>query len=171
MIKKIFLLIAAATLVILSAKAQTERGTVTISSNFWGSSSGFFINIVPETEKQNASTQVNLAGKGAFYILPNLALTAGLYIDGSKYGKSDPVTTVAASAGIKYHFVRGFYGELSYYNSKTGEKDGISYGRVELGYDIFLNKHFYIEPFGYYRAGLNSSSSKLGIGASFGVAF
>jgi len=169
--KKIYLIILAAIIMIPAANAQFQRGDVALSSTFWGSGSGLLINIVPETDSQTASSQVYLGADGAYYILRNLALTAGLYLNTTKYGKSDPVTTTAVSIGAKYHFIRGFYGELSYYSTKTGKKDAVTYGQLELGYDIFLNERFYIEPAGYYRMGLNDSSSKLGVLLGFGVVF
>jgi hypothetical protein len=169
--QKFFLLLLAASVMIPAANAQIERGTATLSSTFWGTGSGFFINITPETDKQVASTQVALGANGAYYIVRNLALTAGLYLNTQQSGKSDPVTTTSVALGAKYHFVRGFYGEVSYYSTKTGTKDAVTYGRLELGYDIYLNERFYIEPAGYYRMGLNDSSSKFGLSLGFGVAF
>jgi predicted porin len=161
----------AAVMVFSAANAQVERGTVILSSTFWGSGSGLFINIVPETDSQVASAQVNFGMRGAYYIVRNLALTAGLYLNSDKRGNSDPTTTTAFSAGVKYHFVRGFYGDLAYYSRKVGKNDGVSFGRFELGYDIYLNQYFYIEPAGYCLIGLNDSSSKFGASLGFGVAF
>ncbi|MDR1524817.1 MAG: hypothetical protein LBS79_06125 [Tannerella sp.] len=150
---------------------MAEKGTVTLSSSFWGSATGFALNIVPETEKQTASTQASLGGDVGYYIVRNLALKAGVYVSSSKYGKSDPSTTTTVALGAKYHFVRGFYGELSCYNTKSGKSDPVTYGQMNLGYDIYLNDHFYLEPAGYCRVGLNDSSLKFGLLFGFGVAF
>jgi hypothetical protein len=169
--QKIYLLVLAAIFMIPAANAQIERGTVTLSSAFWGSGTGLFINIVPETDKQTASTQVSFGGDIAYYIVRNLALKGGIYLYSSKYGKSDPTTTTAVAIGAKYHFVGGFYGELSYYSTKSGKYDPVTYGQMNLGYDIYLNEHFYLEPAGYYRIGLNDSNSKLGVMLGFGVVF
>ncbi|MDR2385423.1 MAG: hypothetical protein LBD80_07190 [Tannerella sp.] len=169
--QKILLSIVTAIVMLPAANAQVERGTVTVSSTFWGSGTGLSINIVPETDKQTASTQATFGADGAFYIVRNFALTAGLYLNSSKYGSSDPVTSTVAAFGAKYHFVGGFYGELAYYNSKSGKNDAVTYGMLELGYDIYLNERFYLEPAGYYRMGLNDSVSRLGVMLGFGVAF
>jgi hypothetical protein len=169
--RKLFLSVLAAIIAISAANAQMGRGTFTLSSTFWGTGSGLFINAVPETDNQTASTQVSLGANGAYYIVRNFALKAGLYVNTDKYGNSDPVTTTNVALGVKYHFVRGFYGELSYLNVKSGKKDAITYGRFELGYDIFLNDCFYLEPAAYIRAGLNDSSTKFGLALGFGVAF
>ncbi|MDR1371023.1 MAG: hypothetical protein LBJ72_13010 [Dysgonamonadaceae bacterium] len=169
--QRLLLFILAAIAAIPAANAQMERGTFTISSTFWGTGSGMFINIAPETDKQYAYTQVSLGASGAYYIVRNFALKAGLYANTSKSGKSDPVTTTNVALGVKYHFVRGFYGELAYLNVKSGKSDAVTYGRLELGYDIFLNDIFYLEPAGYIRAGLNDSSSRFGISFGFGLAF
>jgi hypothetical protein len=150
---------------------MNERGTVTISSVFWGNATGLAINIVPETKKQTSSTQVSSSVDVGYYIVRDLALKAGVYIYTGKYGKSDPSTTTAVALGAKYHFVRGFYGELSAYSTKSGKSDPVTYGQMNLGYDIYLNDHFYLEPAGYYRVGLNDSSSKFGLLFGFGVAF
>jgi hypothetical protein len=169
--QKIYLFVLAAIFTIPAANAQIERGTTTLSSTFWGSGTGFFINITPESDKQTPSTQVSLGGDVAYYIVRNLALKAGVYLNSSKYGKSDPSTTTVVALGAKYHFIGGFYGELSYYNTKSGKNDPVSYGQMNLGYDIYLNERFYLEPAGYFRTGLNDSSTKLGVMLGFGVAF
>jgi hypothetical protein len=149
--KRKFILFITAVIVATSfANAQIARGTATISSTFYGSGSGFFINITPETDSQTAATSAYLNAKGAYYVARNLALTVGVSASSDKYGKSDPVTSTGMSLGVKYHFIRGFYGDLAYFSSKSGKKDALSYGRFELGYDIYITDYFYIEPAGYF---------------------
>ena len=84
---KLILFVLAAIVAIPAANAQMERGTFALSSTFWGTGSGLFINIVPETDKQTASTQVTLGANGAYYIVRNLALKGGLYVNTSKSGQ------------------------------------------------------------------------------------
>ncbi|MDR1406824.1 MAG: hypothetical protein LBJ23_02100 [Tannerella sp.] len=169
--RKLCLFLLAATVAASAARAQMERGTFALSSTFWGTGSGLFVSVVPETDEQTGSVDVSLGARGAYYIVRKLALTAGLYADTYKYGKSDPTTATSISLGVKYHFIRGFYGELAWLNTKSGKSDAVTYGRLEVGYDIFLNNRFYLEPATYIRAGLNDSSTKLGAALGFGVVF
>jgi hypothetical protein len=169
--RKSGLFLLAAIAAIPAAHAQAERGTFTLSSTFWGTGSGLFVNIVPESDRQTESAEVSFGVDGAYYIIRKLALTAGLSADAYKYGSSDAVTTTSFALGVKYHFVRGFYGELAWLNTKPAKRDAVTYGRFELGYDIFLNNRFYLEPAGYIRAGLKDSSTEFGLALGFGVAF
>ena len=185
--KKVILIMLVAVLGISTASAQFEKGAKTLSANVTGLGLDF-------TKVKDADdTQINfgLMAKGSYFVIDNLAVTAGLGFDYEKEGDYDS-SLFRFEVGGKYYFYQALYGGLAYEGSKAGKYtvsepiEGIgvveaeinpdmeSWGKLEVGYTYYITENVFFEPALYYKMGFGDATkdiSKFGLAVGIGVNF
>jgi len=168
--KKTLLLVVVMVLGVTVANAQHfTKGTKTFSANATGLNFG----VTDYKDYDDTFIDLGIVGKGSYFIIDNLAVTAGLGFNYSKYGSQNSHAFIY-EAGARYYMVKGLFGALAYEGAASKGGDYISYGRVEVGYDIYISDKVFFEPAIYFKKGFGDTASditqyglSLGIGINF----
>jgi len=168
--KKTLLLMVVMVLGGTVANAQHfTKGTKTFSANATGLNFG----VTDVKDYDDTFINLGITGKGSYFIIDNLAATAGLGFNYSKHGNQNS-NSFTFEAGARYYMVKGLFGALAYEGSVFKGGDYISYGRVEVGYDIYISERVFFEPAIYFKKGFGDTASditqyglSLGIGINF----
>ena len=84
----------------------------------------------------------------------------------------DAATTFGFGFGARYYLLKALYAGLAVAGAKvSGVEDFQGLFAFELGYDIFLNEHVFIEPALQVSKGVNLSSFEIADPITFGLSF
>lgn len=166
--KKSILLMIIAVFGIGTANAQFTKGKTFLSADASGFNFG-----VNNYGDNDAVVSFTLKGKGSYFVIDKLALTAGLGFGYNKQGDFD-YNAIEFEIGGRYYIVNGLYGSLAYEGIKPQYMDMYSFARLQVGYDIFINDNVFFEPAVNFRKGFGSAAGdvfgfdlSIGIGLAF----
>ncbi|MDL2278300.1 hypothetical protein LJC57_06870 [Parabacteroides sp. OttesenSCG-928-G07] len=167
--KKVILMAVITILCIHTASAQFEKGSKTLSANVTGLNLGF------TSVKDADDTQIdfNIMAKGSYFIIDNLAITAGLGYAYEKIGNYKN-HLFQFEAGGRYYLYQGLYGALAYVGTKMKDVDLISFGKIEVGYDFYISENVFFEPAIYLEKGFGDTAkdvTRYGLAVGIGVNF
>lgn len=159
------LLLTIAMMVGLVANAQDfTKGTKTFSANATGLDFGV-------TKVKDADDIINfgIVGKGSYFVIDNLAITAGLGFDYEKMGDVN-TNAFAFEVGAKYYFYNALYAGVGYQGLKAKDVDLASFAKVEVGYDIYISERVFFAPAVYFQKGFGDTAKDItSFGLSVGV--
>jgi len=167
--KKVFLMLAVIMLCFSAANAQFTKGTKMFSGNLTGLGLGF----TKIKDVDNTQISFSLMGKGSYFLIDNLALTAGLGFDYLKLGDNN-TNAFALEIGGRYYLVKGLYAALAYEGLGGKDSDWGSFGKIDIGYDIFISEKVFFEPAAYFRKGFGDAAediSQFGLSVGVGIKF
>ena len=119
-----------------------------------------------------SATDFGLNVGAAYFVLNKLALTGELQLNFSKVTNMDAATTFGFGLGARYYLLKALYAGLAVAGAKvSGVEDFQGLFAFELGYDIFLNEHVFIEPALQVSKGVNLSSFEIADPITFGLSF
>lgn len=166
--KKVLLLMVVMMLSGVAAHAQQfTKGTKTLSANLTGLDFG----MTKIKDVDDSYINFDVKGKGSYFVIDNLAVAAGLGVSYQKFG-SDNDNSFAFELGARYYLVKGLFAGLAYEGMAAKDADYMNFGRVDVGYDIYVSENIFLEPGVYFRKGFGDVSSNLSqFGLSVGIGF
>ncbi|GEM_PF-1738049 len=168
--KKVVLLVIVMVLGGVAANAQQfTKGTKTLSANVTGLDFG----VTKIKDVDDSLINFGIMAKGSYFVIDNLAITAGLGFDYEKFG-DEKTNSFAFTVGGKYYIVNGLYGGLAYEGLKQKDVDMASFGKIEVGYDIYISENVFFEPAVYFKKGFGDTAkdiSQFGLSVGIGVNF
>ncbi|MDR0798310.1 MAG: hypothetical protein LBN18_00910 [Dysgonamonadaceae bacterium] len=169
--KKVILFMLVAVLGLTTANAQDhfKAGDKTLSGQLTGFD--FSYTKIDKSNKLN----VDLSIYGSYFVIDNLAITAGVGINSEKQKDVDGTTGFNFSIGARYYFYDALYAGVAYKGYQSGEKDAKleSRARIEVGYDYYLSDNVFFEPAIYFEKGFGDIDklSQFGLAIGIGVNF
>jgi len=167
--KKVILIMLVAVLGISTASAQFEKGAKTLSANVTGLSLDF----TKVKDADDMQIDFGFMAKGSYFVIDNLAVTAGLGFEYSKLGDLNS-NAFAFEIGGKYYFYEALYAGLAYEGLKIKDIDMESWGKLEVGYTYYITENVFFEPALYFKQGFGDATkdfSKFGLAVGIGVNF
>lgn len=158
----------------VSAQSKFAKGGKTISANVTGLDLGF--NKTTDGGGFDDYINFDLSAKGSYFVIDNLAVSAGLGFGYGKWGKDNGDTNTNAfnfEVGGRYYFWNYLFGGLAYQGYKVKDIDYASYGRVDVGASLYISERVFFEPSIYFRQGFGDAdiNSKIGLSVGIGVNF
>jgi len=168
--KKLGLLMVLAMFGTITANAQHfTKGTKMFSANATGLNFG----VTNIKDADDSFISLGIIGKGSYFVIDNFAITTGLGFNYQKVG-DDNFNSFSFEAGARYYMVKGLYGALAYEGSVAKGADYLSFGKIEVGYDIYISERVFFEPAVYFEKGFGDTASDIsqyGLSVGIGVNF
>ena len=155
--KKFGLVLMVAVFGVMSASAQFEAGRKTLTAK----ASGLDFTYAKTKDVDKGVINFDLGAQGSYFVIDNLAITAGVGFDYLKYYEEDAENAFTFTIGAKYYFYKGLYGGLAYEGLKASEGDLVSAAKVEVGYDIYISDNVFFEPAVFFGKGLDKLKTLL----------
>ena len=149
--------------VALGVSAQFSQGTKTLS----GSLTGFDFGLSGADGLDDFN--VDLGVNGSYFVIDNLAVTAGFGIGSYKAKDVDAVTNFNFEIGGRYYFWEALYGGIKYRGEKYQDVDLLNFGKIEVGYDYYITENVFFEPAIYFEKGFGDSNKWSNLGLSIGI--
>ncbi|MDR0864524.1 MAG: hypothetical protein LBO74_06280 [Candidatus Symbiothrix sp.] len=164
--KKVILMMLVAVLGVATANAQFLKGGKTLS----GSLTGFDFGITNIDGVDDSRINVDLGINGSYFVIDNLAITAGVGLNSYKFGDFDG-TGFDFTVGARYYFWQALYGGLAYIGEKSPSEgsDFLSAGKIEVGYDYYITDNVFFEPAIFFKQGFGDKNKVNTFGLSIGI--
>lgn len=153
-----------------AANAQFTQGSKMFSAN----ATGLGLDFTKIKDVDDMHINFGLMGKGSYFVIDNLAITAGLGFNYEKMGDLIDDNAFAFEVGGRYYLVNALYAGLAYEGNKMKDVDLQSYGKLEVGYDIFISDNVFFEPAVYFKKGFGDAAkdvTQFGLSVGIGVTF
>ena len=158
-----------AVLGVATANAQFEQGKKTLSAN----ATGLGLDFTKVKDVDDMQIDFGFRAKGSYFVIDNLAVTAGLGFGYTKMGDFNS-NAFNFEIGGRYYFYQALYGALAYEGSKAKDVDMESWGKLEVGYDFYITENVFFEPALYFKKGFGDATkdiSRFGLSVGIGVNF
>ena len=164
---KKFLIFSVIAMFVANVSAQNEQG----STLLFGQTTNF--NFAYRSNEDAHLTTLQLGADCGYFVVKNLAITAGLgykfqkqgYKDYS-YGSGDSFFTF--DAGLRYYFVKQLFAGAGMMMATDFDEFAI-YGGLEVGYDIYISQKVFFEPSINFFKGFSDIDKSAAFGFSFGI--
>ena len=177
---KKFLIFSVIAMFVATVSAQNEQG----STLLFGQTTNFNFAYSSGNGLKQASLQ--FGADCGYFVVKNLAITAGLgykfqrqsyegysydYGSGYYYGNSyynHTESLLAFTAGLRYYFVKQLFAGVSMMIATDFDKF-VTYGGLEVGYDIYISQKVFFEPSINLLKGFSDIDKSAAFGFSFGI--
>jgi hypothetical protein len=167
--KKVILVMVVALVSVATVSAQFTKGGKTLSANVTGLDFG----ITSVKDVDDSPINFGLGITGSYFVIDNLAITAGLGFDYYKEGDYN-TNRFNFEIGGRYYVYQGLFAALAYEGAKEKDFDLAGYGRIQLGYDLYITDNVFFEPALYFKKGfgdLTKDITQFGLSIGIGVNF